>query len=171
MITLYHGSYMEVTSPETEKGRKKVDFGQGFYLTRLFEQAEKWSRAIAIRKGPKFQPVVNVYTLDYSKIAEAGYDIKMFTEYNLEWLDYVVDCRHSGTKQELYDVIEGGVANDNVIDTVEDFENGRITAEQALGQLIYKKINHQICIRNQEVIDKYLHFKESYNPNQKEAKP
>lgn len=170
MITLYHGSFKEVVSPQTDKGRKKVDFGQGFYLTRLSEQAEKWSRAIAIRKGPRFQPVVSVYSFNYDKLSEDGYNIKIFTEYNLEWLEYVVDCRHSGTRQELYDVIEGGVANDNVIDTVEDYENGRITAEQALGQLRYKKVNHQLCIRNQEVIDKFLLFKEAYNPNQKETK-
>ena len=60
--------------------------------------------------------------------------------------------------QKQYDMVEGGVANDNVIDTVEDYENGIITAEQALGQLIYKKVNHQICILNQEIIDKYLTF-------------
>lgn len=169
MMTLYHGSYMEVAYPQVEKGRKKVDFGQGFYLTRMSEQAEKWSRAIAIRKGPKFQPVVNVYTLDFNKLIEYGYSIKKFTEYNLEWLAYVVDCRHSGKQQELYDVIEGGIANDNVIDTVEDHENGRITAEQALGQLRYKKVNHQLCIRNQEILDKYLQFQKSYHPNKKEA--
>lgn len=168
MMTLYHGSFMEVTSPQVDKGRKKVDFGQGFYLTRLSEQAEKWSRAIAIRKGPAFQPIVNVYTLDFDKLIEE-FNIKVFKEYDLEWLDYVVDCRHTGKKQEVYDIIEGGVANDNVIDTVEDYENGRITAEQALGQLRYKKVNHQLCIRNQEVIDRFLQFTESYNPNQKEA--
>lgn len=60
--------------------------------------------------------------------------------------------------QLLYDLVEGGVANDNVIDTVEDYENGIITADQALGQLKYKKGNHQICILNQEIIDKHLIF-------------
>lgn len=60
--------------------------------------------------------------------------------------------------QLLYDLVEGGVANDNVIDTVEDYENGIITADQALGQLKYKKVNHQICILNQEIIDKHLFF-------------
>lgn len=60
--------------------------------------------------------------------------------------------------QYSYDIVEGGVANDNVIDTVEDYENGIITANQALGQLIYKKVNHQVCILNQEIIDKYLKF-------------
>ena len=65
--------------------------------------------------------------------------------------------------QNLYDIVEGGVANDNVIDTVEDYENHIITAEQALGQLRYKKVNHQICILNQEIIDNYLTFLTSEN--------
>ena len=54
------------------------------------------------------------------------------------------------------------MANDNVIDTVEDYEKGVITAEQALGQLQYKKVNHQLCILNQSVIDNYLLFVSSY---------
>ena len=73
----------------------------------------------------------------------------------------MIDCRRGGEMQKLYDIVEGGVANDNVIDTVEDYENNIITAEQALGQLRYKKVNHQICILNQEIIDKYLTFKNS----------
>jgi hypothetical protein len=73
-------------------------------------------------------------------------------------LDYVIDCRHGGFIHKQYDLVEGGVANDNVIDTVEDYEKGIITAEQALGQLRYKKVNHQLCILNQEVIDNYLRY-------------
>ena len=58
----------------------------------------------------------------------------------------------------MYDIVEGGVANDNVIDTVEDYENNVITAEQALGQLKYKAVNHQLSILNQEIVDNYLSF-------------
>ena len=72
-----------------------------------------------------------------------------------------MDCRKGKNVSAKYDVVEGGVANDNVIDTVEDFEKGIITAEQALGQLSYKKVNHQICILNQDVINKYLTFVKS----------
>ena len=49
-------------------------------------------------------------------------------------------------------------ADDRVIDTVEDYLSQRITAEQALGQLRYVKPNHQICILNQSVIDRWLKF-------------
>ena len=55
-------------------------------------------------------------------------------------------------------MLEEGVAHDHVIDTVEDYENGVITAEQALGQLRYKAVNHQICILNQDIVDRYLTF-------------
>ena len=96
------------------------------------------------------------FKFDFDAVESDGYRIKVFESYNLEWLEYVVDCRRGGKKQFQYDIVEGGVANDNVIDTVEDYENGIITAEQALGQLRYKEVNHQICILNQEIVEKYL---------------
>ncbi|WP_290380625.1 DUF3990 domain-containing protein [uncultured Duncaniella sp.] len=161
MITLYHGSYIAVPSPLVGLGRKKVDFGQGFYLTNLHNQAKAWAETIAERKGRNTKPIVSAYTLDYSSVKNGGFRVKVFDSYNLEWLEYVIDCRRGGEMQKQYDIVEGGVANDNVIDTVEDYENGIITAEQALGQLRYKRINHQICILNQEIIDKFLTFKNS----------
>ena len=91
---------------------------------------------------------------------EAGYVYKNFPEYDMEWLEFVVACRN-GRDNTNYDIVEGGVTNDQVIDTVEDYENGRITAEQALDQLKYKNPNNQVCFRNQEIIDKYLHFVKS----------
>lgn len=161
MITLYHGSYIEVSYPLVGLGRKKVDFGQGFYLTKLYEQATSWAETIAERKGRNTKPVVSSYSLDYESINNCGYSVKVFDSYNIEWLEYVIDCRRGGEMQKRFDLVEGGVANDNVIDTVEDYENGIITAEQALGQLRYKKVNHQICILNQEIIDRFLTFKNS----------
>lgn len=161
-MILYHGSYTTVQVPDVSRGRAKVDFGQGFYLTSIKEQAENWSRLISFRKGPNLQPVVSIFDLDTEALAASAYRIKRFPEYNIEWLDYVVDCRRGGILQQQYDLVEGGVANDNVIDTVEDYENGRITAQQALGQLQYKTVNHQICIRNQQLIQLFLAFQSSY---------
>lgn len=158
MITLYHGSYIAVQTPFVGLGRKKVDFGQGFYLTKLHTQAKSWATTIAERKGRNVKPVVSLYDFDLESVIADGFRVKVFEAYNLEWLEYVIDCRKGGELQKQYDIVEGGVANDNVIDTVEDFENGIISADQALGQLLYKKVNHQICILNQEIIDKHLTF-------------
>lgn len=39
--TLYHGSYLSVPAPLTGVGRRELDFGPGFYVTSLREQAER----------------------------------------------------------------------------------------------------------------------------------
>ena len=161
MMQLFHGTDVVVRNPLSKVGRKKVDFGQGFYLTSLREQAESWARTIASRTR-NHKPVLNIYQFDEQAAhIMVGNRYKVFAAYDMEWLNYVVDCRKGGEAQSQYDIVEGGVANDNVIDTVEDYEDGIITAEQALGQLVYKKVNHQICIRSQAVIDSCLTFVES----------
>ena len=161
MITLYHGSNIEVSTPLAKIGRKNLDFGKGFYLTSIRKQASDWANLVAMRKGRNAKGVVSVFHFNKTKAMEDGYLFKIFDSYNIEWLEYVVDCRKGKNVYAKFDVVEGGVANDNVIDTVEDYEKGIITAEQALGQLSYKKVNHQICILNQEVIDNYLTFVKS----------
>lgn len=86
MITLFHGSYAPVQVPLVKLGRKKVDFGQGFYLTKLRKQAESWAKAIAERKGRNAQPTVSAFSFDYEAVKSGGYRIKTFERYNLEWL-------------------------------------------------------------------------------------
>ncbi len=162
MMQLFHGSFVEVCKPNVQNGRGKVDFGQGFYLTKLEKQASSWARTIAGRHRNGI-PVLNEYSFDYDAAKlKSGERFKVFGAYNLEWLDYVIDCRRGGDLCRQYDIVEGGVANDNVIDTVEDFEKGVITAEQALGQLIYKPVNHQIAILSQDIVDLFLSFRGSH---------
>lgn len=163
MIMLYHGSYMPIITPFAKAGRKNLDFGQGFYATKIKEQAQAWAQIIASRKGRGVSSVVSIYSFDDKKAVEKGVRIKHFESYDLEWLDYVIACRKGKDISDEFDIVEGGVANDNVIDTVEDYEKGIITAEQALGQLRYKKINYQICFLNQSVIDDCLTFVDSIN--------
>lgn len=56
-------------------------------------------------------------------------------------------------------IIEGGVADDRVIDAVEAYINGYADVEHTLRQLVYHRPNYQICILSQEIVDEYLHFK------------
>lgn len=157
-MILYHGSYRIVDNPDVSFGRNKVDFGKGFYLTGLHEQARSWAQNVSRRRKGSVPSVSKFeFAVDAAKRL-AGERYKIFESYNLEWLEYVVDCRKGGVKQREYDVVEGGVANDNVIDTVELFENGDITADQAIGQLAFKKINHQLVILNQRIADSCLKF-------------
>jgi hypothetical protein len=81
-----------------------------------------------------------------------------FEHYDQEWLDFIVSSRRGEEPWKDYDIIEGGVANDQVIDTVEDYYAGRITTEQAIGQLRFAKPTHQMCISSQMIIDRCLRF-------------
>ena len=47
MIQLFHGSDVSVANPKVEAGRARVDFGRGFYLSSLSDQAKSWARVIA----------------------------------------------------------------------------------------------------------------------------
>lgn len=40
-MILYHGSYLEIQTPDLVHSRDNVDFGRGFYTTPLYEQAVK----------------------------------------------------------------------------------------------------------------------------------
>lgn len=157
-MIVFHGSYMNVARPEVGCGRVRVDFGRGFYVTHLRDQAVAWARAVA-RRHRGGVAILNIFDFDYERAKIiSGVRYKNYGAYDLEWLDYVVDCRKGGELQDQYDVVEGGVANDNVIDTVELYENGDITAEQAIGQLVSKKVNHQIAILNQRILDVCLRY-------------
>ncbi|MBR2235887.1 MAG: DUF3990 domain-containing protein [Prevotella sp.] len=161
MTTLYHGSYAAVSQPQASQGRCNLDFGRGFYLTSLRQQAERWAQLVTERKTRNGIAHLNVYHFDEVLASKSRW--LRFEEYNLEWLNYVVACRAGEDLWQQYDIVEGGVANDNVIDTVEDYTMGIISAEQALGQLRYKPVNHQLCIISQSVINHCLHFVESIN--------
>lgn len=158
MITVYHGSAIEVSKPLVALGRPNLDFGQGFYVTDLRPQAERWASRIASRRFVR--PVLNVYEFDLDA-AKKGYHYLKFESYDKAWLDFIVANRKGKMLWKDYDVVEGGVANDNVIDTVEDYMRGRMSAGAALVELSKHRPNNQFCILNQEVIDKYLRFVES----------
>lgn len=53
------------------------------------------------------------------------------------------------------------MANDRVIDTVNLFINGLISEEGAIRRLRYLKPINQICILNQEILDRHLIFNEA----------
>lgn len=158
---LYHGGTVEVREPLTNVGRADLDFGPGFYLTNDHSQAISWAKTKASRKRYA-KAIVNIYAFDTDRfLAEGLYKIKLFPEYNMEWLDFIAASRKQQKPWLGFDWIEGGIANDRVIATVDAYTDGYMTAEMAIDKLINENIRHQVCILNQEIIDKYLTFVKS----------
>lgn len=158
-MKVYHGSTTVVEHPIAAAGRERLDFGQGFYLTDIKSQAETWAeRMQRIREETG---IVNIYEFDIDKV-KRDFRYYRFEQYDNEWLQFIVANRVGRDDIEHYDVIEGGVANDRVIDTVEAYMANLMPLETALRELSKHRPNNQLCITNQKVIDECLVFVESY---------
>ena len=153
-MEIYHGSYCIVDKPSVLFSRDALDFGKGFYVTNIKEQAEHWCKRFKIKYNKAY---VNKYSLDIDVIKK-NYKVKEFEFYDIEWLDFILDCRNGSNIFNKYDVLVGGIADDKVYNTIELFQDGLIGKEEALKRLRFYKPNNQICIVNQGIIEKYLKF-------------
>lgn len=153
-MIVYHGSYCIVNKPDIRYSREALDFGKGFYLTNIKEQAINWSKKFKIRGKKAY---LNIYELELEKIKKA-YKIKIFSNYDEEWLDFILECRNGSFIYKDYDILIGGIADDRVYNTMELYIDNLISKEETLKRLKYYKPNNQICIVNQEVIDFHLKF-------------
>ena len=151
-MKVYHASKYTIKSPDVKYSRDLLDFGKGFYLTSLVEQAKKYAQRFLFQGEKAY---LNQYVLDED--IRLKYKIKEFVGYNEEWLDFVSLCR-LGKQTEKYDLVAGGIADDKVFNTVDLYFSGNISKEEALKRLKFIHPNHQICILNQEILDKHLHF-------------
>ena len=153
-MILYHGSYLEIAKPGLTHSRSNVDFGCGFYVTPLYEQAVKWCGKFK-RRGK--DGIVSQYEFDESR--EAELKTLKFDSYSEEWLDFILNCR-SGKDTTDYGLVVGGAANDKVFNTVELFFDGLIDKSEAINRLRYEKSNLQICFRTEKALS-LLHFEGS----------
>lgn len=154
MIEVYHTSNVIVEHPDTKHSRKDLDFGPGFYFTSIRHQAEKYAYRFLRRNQSAW---MNVYNLseDWS-----GWKVKTFSEYDEEWLDFIMKCRNGEVIGD-FDLIVGGIADDKVFDTVDLYTEALISKEEAIKRLAYIKPNIQYCIRTDAMLQQCLIFKEA----------
>lgn len=171
-MKVYHGSTAIIRQPLVKAGRRNLDFGQGFYVTDLREQAVDWANRPLNEGQPHW---LNIYELDMEAILAAGYRYLKFEKYNYEWLEFVVANRKGEKRGEEYDLIEGGIANDRVFNTIELYAAGLTPREETLERLRYEKPNNQLCLLNQTLINSHLSFlaaeEISMTPKRKEEQP
>lgn len=160
-MKVFHGSTVQIQKPLADIGRDNLDFGKGCYVTNLYTQAERWALVMTLRR-PDSIARINQYELDTEKIASSNYKLLHFAGYNIEWLDFIVANRRGEKPWKGYDLIEGGIANDRVFDTIENYIEGQISKETALGRLQYEQPNNQICLLNQQLIDECLSFQQCF---------
>jgi hypothetical protein len=153
---------MEIKEPDVNFGRFNLDFGKGFYVTTMQEQAEKWAPRRSVM-AKKHEAIINIYEFETT-----GLNIHSFNGYSEEWLDFVLLNRVGNAPLHEYDAIFGNMADDDVAATVNYYisllEKGRVEAEDKmffLRQLRFSKPNNQYCIATQKGINA-LKFSECY---------
>lgn len=153
-MEVFHASTVLIDTPDIYHSRQYLDFGPGFYVTTMYDQAEKYANRF-IRRGKA--AFINVYDMD---IELSRWNPLTFHKYDEDWLDFVTECRVGHILGD-YDIIIGGIADDKVFRTIDLYFAGDISKQECLKRLIYEKPNYQICIRSQAVLDNCLTFKQS----------
>ena len=152
-MIVYHGSSEAVRHPDTRHSYRALDFGKGFYVTTIKEQAERWAR----RKADLFggTPVVSQYSMsdDVSQ-----FRVKRFPDDLMEWIEFVCDCRDGKPIYQEYDLIIGKVANDKVFRVVDMYHSGIWDKERALQEIRAYPNYDQIAFITQSAIDALLRY-------------
>ena len=156
-MILYHGSDVEVKTPVIIKSEKGRDFGFGFYLTPIKEQAERMARRKQ-RINRSDKAVVSVYEWNEDRESIA---YKHFPSPNEEWLDFIIKCRTDIEFNHGFDVVEGRIADDAVGETILFVIDGVMKKEDAIERLKFQKINAQIAFCSEKAL-KSLKFDSSY---------
>ncbi|WP_455664997.1 DUF3990 domain-containing protein [Phocaeicola sp.] len=145
MITLYHGSNVEIEQIDLTLSKKGKDFGCGFYLNANMQQASDMA-VRTFRRMMSGSPIVNAYTFDDSILREpSDLKVKVFDDYTVEWADFVLMNRKNNSTISVhpYDIVIGPIANDTVGVQIRRYIMGYISIENLIEELRFKG-NHAV---------------------------
>ena len=161
-MIFYHGSNTEIKTIDLSERRPFKDFGRGFYLTDIEEQAKRMAVRTTKRYGGS--PVVTIFELNEEIYADNSIKIKQFENPDKEWALFVMNNRNRSFKDiestltnydNKYDVVIGAVANDDLAVTFNLFSQGYIDIESMIKRLEFKELTMQYSFHTEQSI-KYL---------------
>ena len=155
-MIVYHGSSVVVRYPDIVHSYRTLDFGRGFYVTTVENQAIVWGKRKAVYDGAG-AGVLNCYEMkgDWS-----GLNVKSFAPDLYEWLDFICACRDGQPIYQQFDIITGKVADDKVFRVVEKYHSGDWERERALKEIRAYPNYDQTAFISQRAIDQLLTFVE-----------
>jgi hypothetical protein len=146
-MKIYHGSDALFDTISLSASRNYRDFGKGFYTTYMKEQAVGWANHMCRRHVTK-----TAYLYEYEYEDLSGLDVKQFSGYNKEWLEFVGLNRIQGGIQHNFYIVIGPVANDDTMETLRLYFRGLIDEEYTLHQLTFRKSNNQISFHTPKAL-------------------
>ena len=153
-MKVYHASSVIVENPDTIHSREYLDFGQGFYLTEIKEQAEQMARRTSAIYGG--EAVVTEF--EFNETALKTLSVKTFEEPSEEWALFVMANRSRKNVQPThsFDIVIGPVADDTIATLFRNFDDGIIDLQMLVNGIKYKKVSSQYLFHSAKAI-KYLH--------------
>ena len=148
-MRLYHGSTEMVATPQIRKPNRALDFGNGFYTTTDYAQAEQWARR---RLGNiQSHACVNIYEVDIDAIRKAN--TLWFDAATEEWVDFVYSNRNNDSFDHNYDFVYGPVANDRVYAQFALFESGLIDKQTLIRELKTYTLVDQLLFHTPQALE------------------
>lgn len=153
-MKLYHGSNIVIDQIDLSKCKPYKDFGQGFYLTEIKEQAEQMARRTSAIYGG--EPIVTEFEFDETALDTLS--VKIFEEPSEDWALFVMANRSRNNLQPThsFDIVIGPVADDTIATLFRNFDDGIIDLQMLVDGLKYKKVSSQYLFHSAKAI-KYLH--------------
>jgi len=145
-MKVYHGSFVAIEEIDLNYCEVGKDFGKGFYVTKLLEQAKTWATRKGKEKEKRTESVVAEFEFDEDICRVMKLKMLYFEDYNDDWFDFVILNRKNLKERQAhdYDIIEGPVADDRINRQIDEYIDGVISKEQFLNDLIYYP-SHQMC--------------------------
>ena len=141
-MRLFHGCNLDINEINLSKCRPYKDFGQGFYLTELEEQAVKMARRV-------------VFESPDLKIKNFG------RKASDEWARFVMNNRSKSFKDisspecnldNKYDIVIGPIANDDMAVLFRQYQNEIIDFETLIKDMTYKELTSQYSFHTEKAV-------------------
>jgi hypothetical protein len=144
-MKVYHGSDTYIEIINLAKCKPNKDFGKGFYLTKIRQQAEEM--AVRVAEWGDKKPAVTEFEFDDDAFDDDELYTLRFDGYDEAWLDFIILNRNKSRKDKAhhYDIVEGPVADDAVSVRINDYQDGLVSKMDFLEELKHKRKTPQIC--------------------------
>ena len=160
-MILYHGTNLDIASISLNMCRPYKDFGRGFYLTSIEEQARKMAYRVSKIYGGK--QIIKVYEIDDDFLLKKELSIKNFgTAVTEQWATFVMNNRNrdfADFENMLcnfdckYDIVAGPVANDDLAMLFREYHKHAIHLDVLLKELSYKETTNQVSFHTQRAVE------------------
>ena len=156
-MILYHGSNVEVSSVDLSKCAKYKDFGQGFYMTSMEQQASEWARKVT-KRFDAGKPMLSIY--EFSNNLENLKTLE-FSEPDVEWAAFVINNRNHdfsnhneilSNHDNKYDFVHGFIASDDVSAILDAFVMGILPMSEISKALSNKHLFDQYSFHTPKAI-------------------